>query len=143
MLLRKSYFSLRRCSNAHCAPLEANGDQFVLLKLLADQEGVTQQDLGQRAGYDANTTGSMLRAMEQQGLIIREPHPEDGRAKMVTLTDKGRQRQRELWDALENLRERLWACVREEDRDIVGQTLMRIAKEMENVRTEHEQKRNT
>ena len=31
MLLRNAYFALRRCSNAQCAELGANGDQFVLL----------------------------------------------------------------------------------------------------------------
>ena len=138
MLLRNAYFALRRCSNAHCSLFEANGDQFVLLKLLADQEGVTQQDLVKRAGYDASTTGNMLKLMEQQELIVREPHPRDGRAKLVRLTKKGRQRHRQLWQSTASVRRRLLACVRPQDRDIFAETLLRIADEMENVGEELE-----
>ena len=137
MLLRKAYFALRRCSNAHCAPFEANGDQFVLLKLLADREGVTQQDLVRRGGYDANTTGNMLRLMAQQELIVREPHPHDGRAKLVRLTGKGRRRLRQLWQATGTLRQRLWKCVRPQDRKIIGDTLLRIAEAMQQARADH------
>jgi hypothetical protein len=35
-----------------------------LLKLLADEDGVTQQDLVDRAGYDASTTANMLKRLE-------------------------------------------------------------------------------
>jgi len=141
MLLRNAYFALRRCSNAHCSLFEANGDQFVLLKLLADHEGVTQRDLVERAGYDASTTGNMLKLMEQQDLIVREPHPGDGRAKLVRLTRKGRQRQRQLWRSTDSLRQRLWECVRPQDRDILGETLLRIIGEMAHVREELEANR--
>jgi DNA-binding MarR family transcriptional regulator len=141
MLLRQAYFALRRCSNAHASQFDANGDQFVLLRALVDRDGVTQQDLVEVAGYDASTIGNMLRSMETQGLITRDAHPEDGRAKIVHLTDKGYRRQRQLWEASETLRRRLWKCVRPEDREILGQTLPRIAEEMEAVRAEFEAKR--
>jgi len=141
MLLRNAYFALRRCSNAHCSLFEANGDQFVLLNLLADQEGVTQQELVERAGYDASTTGNMLELMEQQELIVREPHPHDGRAKLVRLTRKGRQRQRQLWQSTDKLRQRLWKCVRPQDREVLGETLLRIIDEMAKVKVELEANR--
>ena len=138
MLLRAAYFALRRCSNAHCAQFDANGDQFVVLRALADAEGVTQQELVELAGYDASTTGNMLRLMEAQGLISRETHPDDRRAKIVQLTANGRQRQRELWQATETLRRRLWKCVRPEDREVLSHTLSRITREMEQVRATYE-----
>ncbi len=110
MQLRTAYFAVRRASNALCASYGSNGDQFILLKLLAEQHGVTQQDLVQRGGYDASTTGNMLKQMEKQGLIRREPHPEDGRAKLVYLTDKGRTLQSQLWQESRPLRQTIWNC---------------------------------
>ena len=138
MLLRSAYFALRRCSNAHCASMGANGDQFVLLKLLADEEGVTQQDLVQRGGYDATTTGKMLRLMEDRGLVDRLADPEDGRAKRVHLTIQGRKLQRELWDHSDKLRSALANCVPERRRKAFADTLNRIVEAMERVRTEYE-----
>ena len=136
MRLRDAYFALRRCSNAHCAPFGCNGDQFVLLKLLADEDGVTQQDLVDRAGYDASTTANMLKRLESNGLVERAEHPDDARAKLVALTPKGRRLQRKLWKESENLRRRLWECLPAEHRSIVVGGLRRIAAEMEQVKAD-------
>jgi len=136
MLLRNAYFALRRCSNAHCAQFECNGDQFILLKLLADEDGVTQQDLVDRAGYDASTTANMLKRLESNGLVQRGEHPDDARAKLVSLTKEGRRLQRKLWKASETLRRRLWECLPPEHRSIVADGLRRIAAEVERVKAD-------
>ncbi len=138
ILLRDAYFALRRCSNAHCTPFDCNGDQFVLLKLLADEDGVMQQDLVQRAGYDASTTANMLRRLERKGLVVRDEHPDDARAKVVCLTKEGRRLQRKLWRESEKLRRRLWECLPPEHRAIVADGLRRIAAEMEQVKAAFE-----
>ncbi len=138
MQLRRAYFSLRRCSNAHCATLGANGDQFVLLKLLAEEEGVVQQDLVQRGGYDATTTGNMLRLLERRDLVVRKPDPRDGRAKRVHLTAKGRDLQRDLWQHSEQLRVALDECVSARERKAFVNTLGKIVTAMEEVRAGYE-----
>ena len=138
MQLRAAYFALRRCSNAHCAALGSNGDQFVLLKLLADEEGVVQQDLVQRGGYDATTIGTMLRLMESRGLVLRKPDPQDGRAKRVHLTAKGRRLQRDLWQHSQRLRTALDDCVPPRQHKMFVDTLQRIVAAMEEVRAEYE-----
>ncbi len=138
MLLRDAYFALRRCSNAHCVPFDCNGDQFVLLKLLADEDGVTQQDLVHRAGYDASTTANMLKRLENKGLVVRDEHPDDARAKVVCLTKEGRRLQRKLWRESEEMRRRLWECLPPEHRPIVADGLRRIAAEMEQLKNDFE-----
>ncbi len=138
MLLRSAYFALRRCSNAHCAAWQSSGDQFVLLKLLADEEGVTQQDLVARGGYDAATTGTMLRLLEQRSLVERRPDPHDGRAKRVHLTAHGRRLQRDLWQHSEKLRAALQASVPARQRAAFIKTLEQIVRAMDDVRTEYE-----
>ncbi len=138
MLLRSAYFALRRCSNAHCAALGANGDQFVLLKLLAEREGVTQQDLVLRGGYDATTTGSMLRLLERRGLVERKSDPRDGRAKRVHLTPQGRKLQIQLWSHAQRLREALESSVPTRQRTAFINTLNRIVQAMEQTRAQYE-----
>ncbi len=135
ILLRAAYFALRRCGNAHFERLDANGDQFMILKLLADYGPIHQLDLVRRGGYDPSTATNILKAMERQGYVTREPDPHDGRAKIVDLTGAGRARQAELWKESAAARRRLWKCVRVEDRQIVAETLQRIVHEMETLRS--------
>ena len=67
--------------------------QFVLLASLAwlDPEGpVTQKRLADQAGTDVMMTSQVLRALEQRALVIRLPHPDDGRARALAVTPDGR-----------------------------------------------------
>ena len=88
--LRAAYLALHRQTNACIAPDGVTADQFVVLSALADKDGVTQQDLVRRVGSDANTVRAILLLLEGRGVVAREPHPADGRARFVTLTAKGR-----------------------------------------------------
>ncbi len=138
VLLRAAYFSLRRRGNADFSPFDANGDQFVLLKLLADGGSMNQLELVKRGGYDPSTTANMLKLLETRGHISRQPDPGDGRAKIVRLTAAGRAQHKKLWKASSAVRRQLWNCVRPEDRQVVGDTLQRIVQAMETGRSEHE-----
>ena len=136
VLLRAAYFALRRCGNSHFEQFDANGDQFVLLKLLADGGPMNQLELVKRGGYDPSTTTNMLKLLEYRGHISRAPDPDDGRAKIVRLTAAGRAQQKKIWKASSAVRRQLWSCVRLEDRQAVGDTLRRIVTVMEQVRAD-------
>ena len=61
-------------------------DQFVILTLLGEQDGITQQELARRASSDPNTIRAMLVLLENRHLVARVQHPTDGRALRITLT---------------------------------------------------------
>jgi len=67
--------------------------QFVLLASLvrlAEQRSlISQTDLSRFAKTDIMMTSQVLRALQKKGLITRAPHPEDSRAKCVSVTSKG------------------------------------------------------
>lgn len=66
--------------------------QFVLLASLTylDADGpVTQKQLADHTACDAMMTSQVLRALETQGLVVREPHPTDGRARALMVTAAG------------------------------------------------------
>jgi DNA-binding MarR family transcriptional regulator len=67
--------------------------QFVLLASLTwlDAETpVTQRELADHAATDPMMTSQVLRALATEGLVVRSPHPRDGRARALTVTRKGR-----------------------------------------------------
>ena len=90
MSLRSAYLSMHRQTNSFLAPYGMTADQFVLLALLVEEQGITQQELTERASSDPNTVRAMLVLMEAKEFVKRSTHPNDGRALQVTLTRKGR-----------------------------------------------------
>jgi DNA-binding MarR family transcriptional regulator len=105
-------------------------DQFVLLSLLADEDGITQQQLVRRASSDANTVRAMLVLLERRGLVSRRRHPTDGRARSVVLTTKGRRIYERLRAGSESFRRRLVSAVGQSDAESLIECLMRITTAM-------------
>ena len=103
-LLRAAYFGMHRVSDAHFSRSGLTADQFVLLACLAEQEAITQQELARRASSDPSTIRAMLVLLEGRGLVSRARHPNDSRARLVTLTAKGRRLFERLWQTSEPIR---------------------------------------
>jgi DNA-binding MarR family transcriptional regulator len=125
--LRAAYLTLHRQTNDCFAKDEVTADQFVLLSALADADAVTQQELVRRVGSDPNTVRAMLLLLEGRGLVVRERHPSDGRARCVTLTAKGRQVIKKLWRKSEPLRARLLSAFRPDEVTALVGLLRRVA----------------
>jgi DNA-binding MarR family transcriptional regulator len=128
--LRSAYLALHRQTNACFAKDGVTADQFVLLAALAEADAVTQQELVRRVGSDPNTVRAMLLLLEGRGLIARERHPADGRARCVSLTGKGRQVLEKLLAQSEALRARLLAAFRPAEVTALLGLLRRVAEVM-------------
>jgi DNA-binding MarR family transcriptional regulator len=73
-----------------------------------DPQGSRLTDLAQRANMTKQSVGEATSDLEQRGYVERVPDPNDGRAKIIRLTERGREAQsigRRLIDDLE----REWA----------------------------------
>ncbi len=126
MGLRAAYLSMHRQSDACFVKHGVTANQFVLLALLAEDDGITQQQLTSRAFSDPNTIRAMLVLMEKQGLVIREQHPEDGRARHITITGTGRETFERLLEDSEPLRRRMLALFSGEELEMLADFLNRI-----------------
>src|SRR6185312_3076126 len=111
----------------------ATADQFVLLTLLSEEDGVTQKELVRRSFSDANTITAMLRRLQSRGLIDRRPHERDGRAVTVHLTGEGRALQRNLVEASRALHELVERSLPGEGRAAVLTWLQTLAGDMTHV----------
>ena len=104
LALRAAYLMLHRQSNAAFVPYGVTADQFVLLARLSEGESLTQKELAIRMPSDPSTVRAMLALLEEQGLVRRDPHPTDGRARTAALTAAKRQKFRQRWKAGESIR---------------------------------------
>jgi DNA-binding MarR family transcriptional regulator len=124
--LRAAYLALHRQTTDCFADDGVTADQFVLLSALADADALTQQDLVRRINSDPNTVRAMLVLLEDGGLVSRQRHPTDGRARWVTLTPKGRLVFRKLWAKSEPLRARLLAAFESDEVNTLVELLQRL-----------------
>lgn len=86
-------------------PYELTHSQFVLLATaiwFGAEETLTQTRLSQLSGIDPMTTSQVLRALEAALLIQRVDHPQDPRAKAITVTKAGRDLARKAVVAVED-----------------------------------------
>lgn len=72
------------------APLGLAPGQFMLLLILWEKDGVTQRELLDLLDVEQATVSNTLARMERDGLIVRRPHPSDGRAQAIYLTERAR-----------------------------------------------------
>ncbi|MGY4644801.1 MarR family winged helix-turn-helix transcriptional regulator [Cellulomonas sp. URHB0016] len=83
----------QRTMTATLAPLGLTHVQFVLLAcawwLASTDEPPTQVRLAAQAGTDVKMTSDVVVRLEAKGLVRRDAHPTDARAKVVTVTDEG------------------------------------------------------
>jgi DNA-binding MarR family transcriptional regulator len=93
ILLRDAYFviervvPLRLAERGHGAIRMAHGVVFQHL----DKSGTTVSALAERAGMTKQAMAELVHYLEGHGYLRREPDPEDRRAKLVQLTDLGRE----------------------------------------------------
>ncbi|MCP2164800.1 MarR family winged helix-turn-helix transcriptional regulator [Goodfellowiella coeruleoviolacea] len=70
--------------------LGLTASQVVALRELS--EPITARELANRMSCEASNATFVLDRLEQQGLVQRQPHPTDRRAKQIVLTPQGRRR---------------------------------------------------
>lgn len=126
--LRAAYLALHRLSDARFAPHGVSADQFVLLATLArGGQALTQRELARRMASDPSTVRAMLVLLEKRGLVEREAHPTDARARTVALTADGKRVVRQLWAVGEPIRARMLGALRPDEVDTFVTLLVRVA----------------
>src|SRR5262245_45763208 len=126
MWLRKAYLSFHRRANSRMLKHGITADQFVLLSVLAREEGITQITIVERTASDPNTVAAILRLLEHRGLVRREAHAADRRARCVFLTAEGKRVQRQAARESQPLLATLWDCMPGASRAEIERFLKRV-----------------
>ena len=76
---------------------------------LARTEGLSQSELVSFLKLEKSTVSRLIQNLDKRGWLVRNPHPSDGRAQLLTLTPEGKKKASEVararrakFDALTN-----------------------------------------
>jgi DNA-binding MarR family transcriptional regulator len=96
-LLAATGHLLRRAMQQYTAswaaamPEGLTSPQFVVLVLLAAEQPLDQQTIGERGALDKSTCGHLIDRMHRNGLVDARIDPGNRRRKMISLTARGRE----------------------------------------------------
>jgi DNA-binding MarR family transcriptional regulator len=127
LALRAAYLTLHRRSETQFAAHGVTADQFVLLATLSRGQALTQRELARRMSSDPSTVRAMLVLLERRGLVRRETHPTDARARTVALSAAGQRKFRQLWLAGEAIRQQMFDAMSPTEAEMLVRLLKQVA----------------
>ncbi len=89
-LSRMSFRAFSRALEKKTRKHGISGGQWRFLRVLWEDEGVTQRELSERVGSKEPTTVRAIRSLEKNGLISRKRDSDDRRKFRILLTPKSR-----------------------------------------------------
>lgn len=91
-LLRTTWQAVVKMYNEQAAQFDSTMATGFALLSIDPETGTPSTSLGPRMGMEATSLSRTLKAMENRGLIVRKPNPDDGRGVLIHLTDFGREK---------------------------------------------------
>jgi DNA-binding MarR family transcriptional regulator len=111
------------------APLGLEPRHFGMLTRLAENEGRSQQAIGDLMGLNATRMVFLVDELEQRGLVERRRNPSDRRSYALYLTDQGRAKLREAQQASAGHADQVGASLTDTERTQLTALLRRLADE--------------
>jgi DNA-binding MarR family transcriptional regulator len=96
-VVREIWRLFARCLQPRIAREGVTIGMWFVLRMLWDEDGMTQRELGERVGINGPTMVTALNSMERAGLVKRVQNRTDRRKINVFLTERGRKLKNKLW----------------------------------------------
>ena len=125
-LVKDATRALVRSLQTRLAKHEVSFGHWTFLRILWEQDGVTQRELSREAGVMEPTTFTALKAMESRGYIVRRQLAGNRRKVHIFLTTRGRALKRTLVPLAEAVNRAAVRGVTSADIAATRRTLMRV-----------------
>lgn len=125
-LFKHAAMLMERLNAEALAPLGIDGRELGVLLALADHEPGSQQQVAHRLSVDRTTMVALFDALEDKGLVTRQPHAEDRRRNVVELTSAGEDTLRQATQASDSAEHALLATLDAQDAQRLRVSLQKI-----------------
>lgn len=111
-------------SEDKCSPVFRR--EIILAVLLDNSDGLRQNQLAQLMRVNPSTLSEMLNRLEEDGCLIRSPDLSDKRATVLTLTEKGAARAKEIKAAVQTMFSQHFCSLSTEEKETLIRLLNKI-----------------
>ena len=103
LLQAKAHRAVQHYTAEFLKPYGLTAMEWTLLGYIADKSngGVKATDIAEAFSVDASLMTNTINKLVMQELVVRAPHPDDQRIRMIKLTDKGADLVSEIESSLE------------------------------------------
>lgn len=105
LALQSAARTVARAYDEALRPVDLTNGQFSLLMSLARDQPFTMGELAPRLRIDRTTLTAYLKPLERRGLVEVIPNPDDGRSRLIALTNQGRKllsKAVPLWESVQH-----------------------------------------
>jgi MarR family transcriptional regulator, organic hydroperoxide resistance regulator len=132
-LVRDANRAFQRLLERRIAPHGVTRGQWYFLRVLWEQDGLSQRELSTRVGMMEPTTVIALRGMEKSGLIRRARNSDDRRVTLVRLTPKARRLRDRLLQLSQGVNEQGAEGIEAAELDRFRRVIRRMTANLDNV----------
>src|SRR5437879_4780076 len=91
LVLMKAHRALERLATQSIESLEVCLSDFAIMEILLHKGPQPVNEIGRRVALTSGSITTAVDRLEAKGLVTREAHPDDRRARVVRLTARGRE----------------------------------------------------
>jgi MarR family transcriptional regulator, organic hydroperoxide resistance regulator len=133
-LVRDAHRAFQRLLEKRIAPYGVTRGQWYFLRVLWNEDGLSQRELSARVGMMEPTTVIALRSMEKSGLIRRVRSADDKRKTHVWLTPKAKRMRGKLLQVARTITDEAETGVAREDLAVLRRILPRLTANLDRIR---------
>ena len=131
MVLKRAEQAMVRAKSAALKPAGLTLGQYVALAELSRQPGITGAALARACLVTPQAMMVVLKSLEEQGLIVRTPHPRHPNVLELHVTDPGREALDTARHCVEPVEQRITGTFPPEELEVLGALLLRWTEALE------------
>jgi DNA-binding MarR family transcriptional regulator len=135
-VLRSPFFRTAMASNMQArrdSDKELGRGRLRLLALLSEEDGLTNADIAEKLDIRPSSVSAQVTALADDEMIERRTSEEDGRVSLIFITEKGREALAALHSDNDEMSEKAFAALSEEERAQLADMLRRVAAATEEI----------
>ncbi|MFC4322537.1 MarR family winged helix-turn-helix transcriptional regulator [Litchfieldia salsa] len=132
ILIHHTDLALTSYVKAKLEPLNIAPEQNLIMLLLLEKNGLTQNEIAQKLNKDKTNIARMISNLEKKGFIRRHVNEVDRRSLNVYLTDCGEKLGEKLYPIAREHNQVVCSGISEEELLIVQKVLMKMRRNVEN-----------
>jgi DNA-binding MarR family transcriptional regulator len=133
-LVRDAHRAFQRLLEKRIAPYGVSRGQWYFLRVLWNEDGLSQRELSSRVGMMEPTTVIALRSMEKSGLIRRVRSADDKRKAQVWLTPKAKRMRGKLLQVARTITEEAEAGINRNDLAVLRRIMPRVTANLDRIK---------